>query len=135
MKRMKKQITTDNKATALVMFSPSDRYWLFKMLKKNFKHCFIAIKSDRDWIIYEPLFGRIEISLIKDANAGYVRRCFETMGCTVVATNLNRTVCCKNQIFSLFTCVKAVKLALGIAPRCVFTPWQLYKYINQTKGD
>ena len=114
---------------ALVMFCDSNSFGILKLLKKGYKHCFIAVKVDKDWIIYEPLLTRTEISIIKNADIHYVRKCFEMMGCQVLQTRLNRTESIKHSIFTPFTCVSAVQRVLGVKPNFFTTPWKLYKQI------
>ncbi len=117
----------DNSCDALVMFCDSSSLWFLRFLKPKYKHCFIAIKSENDWIVYEPLLNRTEITILRKSKAFEVRRLFESMGCKVVSANLNRSYVVKFSMFSPFTCVKAISKVLGINTKGIFTPYQLYK--------
>ena len=121
----------DNQSTAMVMFCDSQSLWFLRFLKTGYRHCFIAVKSNKDWVIYEPLLSRTEISIIKDADAHYVRSCFEQLGCSVLAVALNRTHPVKKSLLAPFTCVRAVARVLGVPSWGILTPYQLYKYLAQ----
>ncbi|MDG1153686.1 MAG: hypothetical protein P8N25_02375 [Alphaproteobacteria bacterium] len=118
--------TKDSSCDALVMFCDSSLRFL-NFLKPKYRHCFVAIKSENDWIIYEPLLNRTEITILRNSKALEVRRLFESMGCKVVSTNLNRSYVVKFSMFSPFTCVKAVGKVLGVSTKGIITPYQLYK--------
>ncbi|MGB1361053.1 MAG: hypothetical protein ACPG8V_02950 [Alphaproteobacteria bacterium] len=120
----------DNSSDALVMFCDSSSRWFLKFLKPKYRHCFVAIKSSSDWIVYEPLLNRTEITIIRDSKAFEVRKCFESMGCTVVACNINRKEIKPLSMLMPFTCVRAVGRVLGANLQYIFTPYQLYKSIK-----
>ena len=121
----------DNQAVAMVMFCNSDSLWFLKLLKAGRRHCFVAIKSGQDWIVYEPLLARTEISIIKNADSHYVRECFEQIGCEVVGVSVNRTTPIKKSLFAPFTCVRAVAKVLGVPTNILCTPNKLYKILTQ----
>ena len=123
----------DNTCDAFVMFSDSTSLWWLKFLKKDYRHCFVIIKCRDDWVVYEPLLYRTEITIIKDAQPAYIRDCFERIGCEVIPCKLNRSVKSKRSIFSMFmfgNCVISVSKVLGINFPWVLTPYQLYKCLS-----
>ena len=121
----------DNQATAMIMFCDSTSLWFLKFLKGGYRHCFVAIKADTHWIVYEPLLRRTEISIIKNADSHYIRECFEQLGCEVLGVSLNRKIPISRSLLSPFTCVKAVAKVVGVSTGIFCTPHQLYKRITQ----
>ncbi len=121
----------DNQAVAMVMFCDSHSLWFLNLLKVGRRHCFVAIKSDKDWIVYEPLLSRTEISIIKNADSHYVRDCFEQLDCEVIGVSVNRTAPIKKSLFAPFTCVRAVAKVLGVQTSIFCTPNKLYKLLTQ----
>lgn len=121
----------NEKITALVMFSDSTSLWGLRFLKRGFRHCFVALSVNDGWIVYEPLLSRTEITVIPNMTAEQVRKGFESMGCSVCYTSISSCQKYKRK-FRLrpFSCVEATKRVLGIQ-RSLWTPYQLYQFINQ----
>ncbi len=119
---------------ALVVFSGnSDIRWL-RWLDKGFRHCFIAFNDGRHWITLDPLSHRTEVA-VQDVPADFDLRAFyEARGLRCVTAALAPTpLRCAPP--GPFTCVEAVKRALGLRAPLVWTPRQLYRRLTRRAAD
>ncbi|MGB1547865.1 MAG: hypothetical protein ACPHIA_04970 [Alphaproteobacteria bacterium] len=122
----------------LVVFSDqTDLPWLH-ILKRGYRHCFLAIFQGSRWLIYDPLVHRTEIAALDLPSDFNLADWYQQHGLRVVATEtLPAPVMPSPFAFWAylplrpFTCVEAVKRVLGIRAAGVFTPWQLYRYLHQ----
>jgi hypothetical protein len=115
---------------ALVVFADDTTLKWLRPLKSGFRHCFVLVKRDGAWILCNPLSHYTDLdavggSLGGPAMADWYRR----QGFTVVETLAVRPppVCAPVRPF---TCVEAVKRALGLQAPWVFTPAQLYRHLT-----
>lgn len=117
---------------AIVVFSgQTDLPWL-RILKKGFRHCFVAIDHSGYWVVINPLSNRTDVTVISRASGSDLIGHFLSLGFRVVETKTtdpgNRP-----SPWRLFTCVEAVIRVLGLRAPCVFTPWGLYKNLKKNK--
>ena len=99
--------------------------WL-KLVRRNFRHCFLLVACDVGWILFNPLSHCTELCWLADAKARALLRAHPAAVLVRVRAAPPR--------FSLpwrpFTCVEAVKRALGLGDAArVVTPWQLYRHL------
>ena len=115
---------------ALVVFGgQADLIWL-NMLKHGYRHCFAVIESGRGvWVIYNPLSHCTEIATVAGPDGPALAGHYRKLGFRVVETRINRPPKCPAP-WRFYTCVEAVKRLLGLRAGGVFTPWQLYKYLQ-----
>jgi len=129
---------------ALVVFSGhTDLYWL-RLLRPGFRHCFVLIESGGEadllcpsgmgWILYNPLSNATQIALWSSYDEHTIRAWLVLQGHTVVETYV-RPLTARVLPWRPFTCVEAVKRALGLYAHGIFTPWQLYKLIKDDKKE
>lgn len=119
---------------ALVVFAGnSDIRWL-RWLDKGFRHCFIAFNDGRHWITLDPLSHRTEV-MVQDVPADFdLRAYYEAQGMRCVTAALAPTpLRCAPP--GPFTCVEAVKRALGLRAPLVWTPRQLYRRLTRRAAD
>lgn len=122
---------------ALVIFTDqTDLPWL-RILKRGFRHCFLAIFQGSHWLIYDPLVHRTEIIALDLPMHFDLANWYREHGLCVVPTVLSTTPVSRTSLlpwaqFPLrpFTCVEAVKRVLGIKAAKIFTPWQLYRHLG-----
>ena len=114
---------------ALVVFAGnSDIRWL-RWLDEGFRHCFIAFNDGRHWITLDPLSHRTEVR-VQDVPADFdLRAYYEAQGLRCVTAALAPTpLRCVPP--GPFTCVEAVKRALGLRAPLVWTPRQLFRHLT-----
>lgn len=113
---------------ALVVFSGNSDIWWLRWLKRGFRHCFIAFNDGRHWITLDPLSHRTEVK-VQDVPADFnLAAYYESREMRCVTARLQATPL-KCAPPGLFTCVEAVKRALGIRAPGILTPSQLYRYL------
>jgi len=106
-----------------VVFRPSHFFWLNKILKRNFGHCYLLLKSALAWYKLE---GNIEgiylYPLTHDANFALTDNLPNDHIVIKAAKQKGmRGICC----------VKTVKQYLGIDDPFILTPHQLFKYLSK----
>ncbi len=112
----------------LAVFSGrTDIGWL-RLLKPGFRHCFLVVRDGGVWIAYEPLAHRTEITVLPVPPDFDLAAWYRAQGLRVVETT-PAAAPLRPAPWRPFTCVEAVKRALGIHARRVFTPWQLYRLL------
>ena len=112
---------------ALVVFVGETELKKLRFLKKGFRHCFAILEVECGWVVYNPLSHMTEINTYPRLDAGELARFYRGLGYRVVATWVKRPAV-KQAPLSPYTCVEAVKRALGIHARSIFTPRQLHRY-------
>ncbi|HBR68552.1 MAG TPA: hypothetical protein DEA55_04155 [Rhodospirillaceae bacterium] len=114
---------------AWVVFSgQTDLPWL-KVFRPGFRHCFVLLNDGRRWISLDPLSNYTEISVHHHVAPEFnLPGWLESRGHRVVETHVERRK--EPAPFMLYTCVEAVKRVLGLHARFIFTPWQLYRFLQ-----
>ncbi len=114
---------------AWVVFSgESELRWL-KFLKPGYRHCFLLLNDGQCWVSYDPMSHHTDIIVHHMPVFFDLPGWLAGRGHKVVKTEL-----CKSNTrpapFGFFSCVEAVKRALGIHALRVQTPWQLYRHLE-----
>lgn len=132
-----------NNQSAWVVFSgETDIRWL-KIFKSGFRHCFVLLNDGQRWTSIDPISPYTDIQIYYHIEASFdLPTWLEGRGNRVVPAMMERNHH-KAAPFMPFTCVEAIKRILGIHKRFIFTPWQLYNFlqnlkqknINHSKGD
>ncbi len=127
----------DHDQNAWVVFSgQTDLSWL-KIFKPGFRHCFVLLNDGSRWVSFDPLSNHTEISVHHHVPPEFdLPYWMEGRGYSVVETSIERHK--KPAPFMPFTCVEAVKRVLGLHKRFIFTPWQLYRFLqgqHSNKGE
>jgi hypothetical protein len=103
--------------------------WL-RLLRPGFRHCFVVFHDGRRWLHLDPLANYTDLAvhdLPPDFDlTAWLRR---EAGCRVVPAPIDRSRKTPAPL-APFTCVEAVKRALGLHDRWIFTPWQLYRRLT-----
>lgn len=120
----------EQQGIALVVFSgEADLAWL-RLLKPGFRHCFVLLESHGQWIIYNPLSHKTDITLIEGNTVFDHVAYFRRHGMKVVPWVIG-PVDLKAAPLGVYTCVEAIKRLLGIHASFVLTPWNLYIFLNK----
>lgn len=119
---------------ALVVFTGMTGLWWLKFLRPGFRHCFVVVFQDDTAIICDPLSNQMLLGAVRPADARLVSDWYRERGFVVVQAVV-RTAPRTAAPFRPFTCVEAVKRALGISAPFVLTPWQLYRHLLAAAAD
>nr|CAX83839.1 uncharacterized protein [uncultured bacterium] len=100
--------------------------WL-KLLKPGFRHCFLLLRKGGQWVVYDPLSHHTRIDLVE---AGYeLLDVFSEEGCRLIPAEIDVPQLAAAP-WRPYSCVEAVKRALGLKAGWVLTPWQLYRRLT-----
>ena len=129
--------TKQNKRTAYVCFVPrvavGKLFWIHACLNERFSHCFVFWDTPKGIIFADSRANVADISYMKkDHTAESLLK--------ILRRGKLKTVKCeitpKGKSLHYFplqlnpqNCVSLTKAVLGIAPRRVFTPFQLYRHL------
>ncbi len=119
----------------LVCFTGSADNGLWRYLRQGFRHCAICLRTERRWIVLDPLSDHLNIGLAEDIDPFSLAAGLAAAGAGVV--------CLPNPVLAPavakdvrpLTCVEIVKRALGFRANRVCTPWQLYRCLVSTPLD
>lgn len=116
---------------AIVGFGGTPTLWWMHFLKKGFYHCLVALKSQNEWLLVDPLIHCVDIVWIKKGNVhAYLKRHgYQTLDVKVTEPE-KKTL----QVVP-FTCVEMVKRIIGVQKRSVFTPFKLFNYLKMKEGS
>jgi len=117
---------------ALVVFVGQTELKKLWVLKRGHRHCFALIEGRTGWAIYNPLSHYTEIETYPNLEADEIVGFYQGLGHTVVKTRVQDVAKKRAPLFP-YTCVEAVKRALGIHARTVVTPWQLRRYLENNR--
>ncbi len=123
--------TESNEQSAWVVFSgKTDIFWL-KILKPDFRHCFVLLNDGQRWTSIDPLSPYMDIQIYHHVEAAFnLPQWLENQGEKVVSAIIDKSHQSPAP-WMLFTCVEAVKRILGVHNCFVVTPWQLYKFLKK----
>lgn len=115
---------------ALVVFVGKTEIKWLRFLKKGYRHCFAIIEGQNGWALYNPLSHYTEIRIYPGVQIDDIACFYRGLGHTVIKTTV-REPARKLAPIAPYTCVEAVKRALGIQARLVVTPWRLRQYLEK----
>ena len=105
-----------------IVFTDDDGHWWSSLLHKTIRHCYV-IKPDRGrWLIMARSTDGIDLYTADDLS-------FIDPGSLLVKFYAERA---KIGMLSFTTCVTYCKHVLGIRKWWIITPYQLYRWINET---
>ena len=112
---------------AVVGFGGEVTLWWMRFLKKNFYHCLVALKHENGWLLIDPLIHCLDIIWIKngDIHSYFKRHGYQTLNVEIKEP--------ENKLLRVapFTCVETVKRIIGVQQRSIFTPYQLFCFLNK----
>ncbi len=122
--------STRDERRAWVVFTNQTDLRMVGMLKKGYRHCFILINDGEQWISIDPMANYMDVVVHHVPCEFDMPNWLLERGHRVIPACLNVDVS-RAAPLMLFTCVEACKRILGIHKRFIFTPWQLFKYLNK----
>lgn len=113
---------------ALVVFHDRGTGPVAQLLKRGFRHCFVALDDGRYWIAVDGRAGVPDVRVVAGTGfdlAGFYRRA----GMTVVETAVRRRP--PRQPWMLGTCVGAAKRLIGLRAPFALTPAGLWRRLSR----
>ena len=128
-RRIQKVAGRDRTEPALVVFVDESGLKCLRGLRRGFRHCFIAVRSPRGWVICDPLSHQMDLSIVEDYSPAELAAWYRDYGLLVAETHV-RPAPLRPAPIRPFTCVEMVKRVLGLHAPWVLTPWQLYRLLT-----
>jgi len=119
----------EDQEDAIVVFSGETNLKSLKILRPGFRHCFVLVRRQDCWVIYDPLSHRTDLAVIVGPSLGELAEWYRLKGLHVLETMVRRAPL-RSAPLRPFTCVEAVKRVLGIHAPWITTPWQLYCFLH-----
>lgn len=116
---------------ALVVFGGrADLSWL-RLLKRGYRHCFVLLEGEEGlWLVCNPLSHYTELGIVAGLDPSAITDHYRAQGYRVLQTRVTQPPK-RSAPWRPYTCVEAVKRVLGLHAPAVFTPWQLYDFLNR----
>jgi len=111
--------------SAVVAFGGQPTFWWMHFLKPGFYHCLVALKSQNEWLLIDPLLHYIDIVYVFQ---GDIHLFFRQHGYTMVDVSIQEPSAKHMHIWPV-TCVETVKRIIGVHKLSVFTPFKLFRYL------
>lgn len=112
---------------ALVVFHRHGTHMLARWLKRGFKHCFVAVESDGYWIVIDGKDGVPAIDVVAGSDFD-LAEFYRSKKYTVIETQQHTSE--PSWPLAVDNCVGLVKCVLAIDAPLVFTPYQLFRHLQ-----
>jgi hypothetical protein len=122
----------DQRQTIWVVFSNDTDIKILKILKHGFRHCFLIVKDNDQWIVIDPRANKTDFSILPHPSHFNLPRYFSNEGKTVTKLPVIDTPDKIAPIFPM-SCVETIKRLIGLHHRWVITPYQLYRALQKIK--
>lgn len=119
-------------APALVVFDDDTTLKWLRPLRTGFRHCFVAVRRGDRWVICNPFSHYTDLDVVDGFTPHELAVWYRRHGLRVVET-VATTPPAKCAPLRPFTCVEAVKRAIGLRAPWVFTPRQLHRHLTRHK--
>ncbi len=117
---------------ALVVFTDATELWWLRLLRRGFRHCFVALSMPSGWVVVDPLSHRTSVAYFPGSQEFDLAGWYRQHGMAVVAVE-NHSPYRRCAPPLPYSCVESVKRILGIRAAFVLTPWQLYCHLNKKR--
>jgi hypothetical protein len=122
-------------AAPLVCFTGRSEIAWLRWLRPGFRHCFCLLPADaagRAWLLVDARCNRLDVRLLNNADRASVVRHFRRAGYRVVeAPRLPDPAPWPALVPGPYSCVEAVKRAIGLAAPLTLTPYALYRRLRK----
>ena len=115
----------------IVFSGESEIKWIKFLFKKGYRHCYAVINDGSRWVTCDPLAHKTEISVHHQIPADFdLPKWLRDRGLKVVSVP---QMSFKKKALppAFFTCVETVKRLIGVRKLFVFTPYQLFRYLER----
>ncbi len=117
---------------ALVVFADATDLWWLRLLRRGFRHCFVALSMPSGWVVVDPLSHRTVVTHFPASKEFDLAGWYRQQGMAVVSVN-DGSPYRRTAPIRPYSCVESVKRILGIHAAFVLTPWQLYRHLNKKR--
>lgn len=118
-----------------VIFTRAKKYnWFMRRLNRDFTHVYAMRRSDGGefWIIVESMFPYLKCSIEPVDHYPHPR---VYAGASAIILPVKAHIGAESRwTLCIFNCVEVVKALLGIKKFWIFTPYQLYRYLEEYHG-
>lgn len=109
----------------------ADQGWL-RVLRRGFRHCFVALHDSDGWTVVEPLTGRLLVARLPvpadyDLPGFYARAGLSVLGPFIPGPVRARRL----PPLAPFTCVALCRAILGADAPFALTPWGLFRRLTK----
>ncbi|MCP5116924.1 MAG: hypothetical protein GY953_39360 [bacterium] len=115
---------------ALVVFEHDTNIKWLRLLKRGYRHCWIALEQDGKWVVLNFYRNAASVDVAEGSSPERATAHLRRLGWRVVETEV-RDAPLRSAPIALLNCVEIVKRILGIHARWVVTPYQLYRYLKR----
>lgn len=115
---------------ALVAFTGRTELAWLRLLKPGFRHCFVLLPDPVGWVLLDPMAHATLVRVLPSTPAATLFARLLAEGLVAVPVR-PRAAPRRAAPWAPFTCVEAVKRALGVRARGVWTPWQLFRLLTR----
>lgn len=129
---MKTQAHHNTPEIWVVFSGQTDLPWL-KCLKPGFRHCYALINNGTHWITYDPLSHYTDVNVHQLPAAFNLPLWLRDRNYKVIKAPIARIQ--KQAPWMPYSCVEAVKRLIGLHSVRIFTPWQLYRYLEKVSNE
>jgi hypothetical protein len=119
----------------LVVFVDKTECRILKGLKPGFRHCFVALRREDQWIICDSLKNHMELFAIDAPFSFDLGKFYCDCGHVVVQGRTANPINSSMIIPDIFTCVAIAKRIIGIRSILTFTPWQLFRLLRSKQDQ
>lgn len=126
---------------ALVCFTGRTEIPWLRLLRSGFRHCFCLLPVEPGtWLLIDPRCNRLDVRPVVGQSRENLHRHFRRAGYRVVATDPGPAEPPRGPLWLAllpmpYTCVEAVKRALGLQTPWILTPYALYRRLRKNTGD
>ena len=114
---------------AMVVFvDHSECRWL-RVLRRGYRHCFVAVWAESGWIICDSLQSHIELGFLSHAQHFNLAGWYARRGHRVLLGRTSTPTFRPTKAVSPLTCVSVAKRILATSAPFVLTPSQLFNYL------
>tara|TARA_R110000796_G_scaffold200673_1_gene316663 strand:+ start:706 stop:1050 length:345 start_codon:yes stop_codon:yes gene_type:complete len=113
---------SSNIDNAYVIFRGNTGRWYSRFLHNDFGHCLVVEPSQGKFVVYEKTTEKVLVYNVSHIN--------DIIGPTDITVSYIKKDG-KKKLFMLNTCVGHTKQFLGINHSFIWTPYQLYKYMQR----
>jgi len=114
---------------AVVVFGDQSNLFWLRFLKPGFRHCFVLLELDTGWVMLDALSHWIHVATLPPASSDDVAAWYREHGYRTVTLRCLPPPCSAAP-WAPFTCVETVKRALGIHRAGIWTPHQLWRFLQ-----
>jgi hypothetical protein len=120
---------TGNGRLSMVVFVDYTEVRSLRLLRRGFRHCFVALHYSPAWFVCDSLKSHMELTLLElpesfDLGAHYARQGHHVLLGTSRLRHLR-----PSRALAPLTCVSVAKRLLAIRAPWVWTPWQLFSHL------